>query len=92
MTRDSSLVTVVLVAVHGTLTEHHPVVAGATDLSALAGARVGMIGVTLSTKRQRSERQPLEIKGVRGEMLLTSSWRNPASSSSRAGRYLCRTR
>jgi hypothetical protein len=39
---------------------------GVPDLSALAGARAGMIGVTLLTKKRKNKRQPLEIKGVEG--------------------------
>jgi hypothetical protein len=81
--RNGSPVAAALATVHGTLAERRPIVAGTLDLSTLAGARVGTIGVTLSTRKQNSKRQPLEIKGVQGEMLLTSSWRNPASSSSR---------
>jgi hypothetical protein len=85
VTRDSLPVAVALAAIRSTLAKRRPVVAGAPDLSAFAGARAGTIGVTLSTRKQKSKRQPLEIKGVRGEMLLTSSWRKPASSSLRAG-------
>jgi hypothetical protein len=40
----------VLAAVHGTLSERRPVVAGIPNLSALAGTRAGTVGVTLSKK------------------------------------------
>jgi hypothetical protein len=82
----------VLAAVRDTLSERCLVVTGVPDLSALAGARAGTVGVTLSTRNQKSKRQPLEVKGARGEMRLTSNWRITASSSSRAGGYLCRAR
>jgi hypothetical protein len=51
---DSSPVSAALAAVSSTLAERRPVVAGAPDLSALAGARAGTIGVTLSTRKQKS--------------------------------------
>jgi hypothetical protein len=50
--REDSPVTVALATVRGTLAERRPIVAGALDLSALAGARAGTIGVTLSTRKQ----------------------------------------
>jgi hypothetical protein len=64
MMRGGSPITAALAAVRGTLTERHPVVAGAPDLSALAGVRAWTISVTLPTRKQKSKRQPLEIKGV----------------------------
>jgi hypothetical protein len=91
-TRDGSPVAAALAPVRVTLAERRPIVAGAPDLSALAGMMARMISITKSTREQKSKRQPLEIKGTRGEMLLTSSWRNPASSSSRAEGYLRRAR
>jgi hypothetical protein len=45
--RDGSPVTAALAAVCDALNERHLVVMGAPDLSALAGARAGTIGVTL---------------------------------------------
>jgi hypothetical protein len=83
---------VALAAVRGALSERRLVVAGIPNLSSLAGARVGTVDITLSAKKRKSERQPLEIEGARGEMLLTSNWRIPASSSLRAGGYLRRAR
>jgi hypothetical protein len=84
-TRDSSTVVTALAANCGALSERRLVVAGVPDLSALAGVRAGTVGVTLSAKKRKSERLPLEIEGARGETLLTSNWRIPASSSLRAG-------
>jgi hypothetical protein len=61
VTRGGSLVAA---AVRGTLAERHLVVAGVPNLSALAGARPGMVRMTLSAKKQKSERRPLEIEGA----------------------------
>jgi hypothetical protein len=86
--REGSPAVAALVAVRGALAERRLVVVGIPDLSALVGVRAGTIDVTLSTRKQKSKQLPLEIKGGRGEMLLTSNWRIPAFSSSRAGGYL----
>jgi hypothetical protein len=66
VSRDGSPVTAALTTVHGALTERRLVDTGSFDLSALAGARAGTIGVTLSTKKKKNKHQPLEIKGVEG--------------------------
>jgi hypothetical protein len=50
VTRDGSLAAAVLAAVRGTLSERRPIVAGVPNLSTLAGARAGMVGVTLLPK------------------------------------------
>jgi hypothetical protein len=47
VSRDGSLITAVLAVARGALSERCLVVTGAPDLSALAGARAGTIGVTL---------------------------------------------
>jgi hypothetical protein len=39
----------------------------------------------INKRKRKGERLPLEIEGVRGKVLLTSSWRMPVSSSLRAG-------
>jgi hypothetical protein len=67
VSRGGSPVATALAAARGALNERRLVVTGAPDLSALAGERVGTIGVTLRTKRHKDEHQPLEIKGARGE-------------------------
>jgi hypothetical protein len=82
---DSPAAAVALTADRGTLSEHRLVVAGIHNLSALTGARAGTVGVNLLAKKRKSERLPLENEGARGEALLTSNWRIPASSSLRAG-------
>jgi hypothetical protein len=51
--RDGSPVAATLTAVRDALDERRLVIIGAPDLSALAGVRVGMIGVTLRTKKQK---------------------------------------
>jgi hypothetical protein len=58
VTRDGSPVTAALTAVRSTFIERRPVIVGATGLSALAGARAGTIGITLSARKQNSKRQP----------------------------------
>jgi hypothetical protein len=63
---DSSPVAAALTVIRCALAERRLVVMGVPDLSALAGARAGMIGVTLLTKKRKNKRQPLEIKGVEG--------------------------
>jgi hypothetical protein len=92
VTRDGSPIAAALAAVRGAIFKRRLVIMGIPNLSALAGVRAGTVGVTLSAKKRKSERPPLETEGTRGEMLLTSNWRIPASSSLRAGGYLCRTR
>jgi hypothetical protein len=57
--------------------DHRVVVTGSPDLSALAGARAGTIGVTLRTKIHKDEHQPLEIKGVRGKCYLPQAGEDP---------------
>jgi hypothetical protein len=51
VTRDGSPIAAALAAVCGALSERRLVVAGVPNLSALAGVRVGMVGVTLSAKK-----------------------------------------
>jgi hypothetical protein len=53
VTRDGSPVAAALAAVCGALSERCLVVAGVPILSALAGARAGMVGVTLSAKKMK---------------------------------------
>jgi hypothetical protein len=48
----------IVAAVRDTLAERRLVVVGAPDLSALAGARAGTIGVTLRTKRRGINTNP----------------------------------
>jgi hypothetical protein len=55
-----SPVVAALLTAHGTLEERRLVGTNASDLSALAGARAGMVGATLRTRRQEIELQPLE--------------------------------
>jgi hypothetical protein len=62
--RDGLPVAAVLATVRSALTECRLVVTGVPDLSALASVRVGTIGVTLSTRKQKNKHQPLEIKGA----------------------------
>jgi hypothetical protein len=92
VTRDGSPAAATLTAVRGALSERHLVVAGVPNLSALASARAGTVGVTLLAKKRKNERLPLETEGTRVEVLLTSNWRILASSSLRAGGYLRRAR
>jgi hypothetical protein len=68
-------------AARGTLSERRPVVVDVLNLSALTGDRAGMAGDPCHQKERKGERPPLEIEGAWGEALLTSNWRNPASSS-----------
>jgi hypothetical protein len=49
--RDGSPVTAALAAIRGAFDERRLIIIGAPDLSALAGARAGTIGVTLSTRK-----------------------------------------
>jgi hypothetical protein len=51
VTHDGSPITAALAAVCGALSERRLVVVGVPNLSALAGVRVGMVGVTLSAKK-----------------------------------------
>jgi hypothetical protein len=53
MSRNGSPVVAALTTVRGALAECRLVVADVPDLSALSGARVGTIGVTLSTRKQK---------------------------------------
>jgi hypothetical protein len=62
-----------------------PFLRGCSRLERLCRREGRAVGVTLSTRNQKVKRPPLEVKGARGEMLATSNWRIPASSSSRAG-------
>jgi hypothetical protein len=71
--REGSPVAAALTIVHGALFECRLVIAGVPDLSAFAGARAEMVGITLSTRKKMSKRPPLKIRGARGEMLLTSN-------------------
>jgi hypothetical protein len=71
------------VAARDALDERRLVVMSAPDLSALAGARAGTIGVTLRMKKHKDEHRPPRNEGCAGELLLTSSWRRPASYSSK---------
>jgi hypothetical protein len=64
---DGSPAAAVLTSVSGTLSEHRLVVTGAPDLSALAGARAGTIGVTLRAKQHEDEHLPLKIEGAQGK-------------------------
>jgi hypothetical protein len=74
-----------LAAARGALSERRPVASDVLNLSALASARSGTANDALTTKEREGEWLCLEIKGVREEILLTSNWRSPTSSSSRAG-------
>jgi hypothetical protein len=56
-----------LAAARGALDERRLVITGTPDLSALAIARAGMIGVTLRMKKHKDEHQSLKIKGARGK-------------------------
>jgi hypothetical protein len=53
VTHDGSRAAAVLAVVRGALSERHLVIADVPNLSALAGARAGTVGVTLSTKEVR---------------------------------------
>jgi hypothetical protein len=53
------------------------------NLNTLAGARSGTIDAALSTRRQEFELQPFEPEHLE-ERLLTSRWKSPAFTSSRA--------
>jgi hypothetical protein len=86
VSRSGSPVAAALAAAHATLDERRLVSTGTPDMSALTGARVGTIGVTLRTRKHKDEHQPLKIQGARGEVLLTSIWRSLVSSSSRVQR------
>jgi hypothetical protein len=48
---DGSPITTAVATVRGALDEHRLIITGAPDLSALAGARAGTIGITLWTKK-----------------------------------------
>jgi hypothetical protein len=67
VSRDGSPVAAALTAARGALDERRLVITGAPDLSALAGARAGKIGITLRMKEHKDEHQPLEIKGAQGK-------------------------
>jgi hypothetical protein len=66
VSRDGSPVAAALTAVRDALDERRLIITGTPDLSTLAGVREGMIGVTLRTKKQRDEHQPLEIMVGKG--------------------------
>jgi hypothetical protein len=51
--RYNSPATATLAVVRGALSEHRLAVADVLNLSALTGARAGMVGVTLSTKEAK---------------------------------------
>jgi hypothetical protein len=55
VSRGGSPIAAVLAATRGALSECRLVVTGAPDLSALAGARAGMTGVTLRTKKHKDK-------------------------------------
>jgi hypothetical protein len=59
---DGSPVVTALPAARGALDERRLVGMDASDLSVLAGARAGMVGATLRTRRQETELQPLETR------------------------------
>jgi hypothetical protein len=83
MPHGGSPVATALPATRGALDERRLIGTDASDLSAFAGARVGTIGVTPRMRKQKDEHRPPQNQGRTGEVLLTSSWRSPASSSSR---------
>jgi hypothetical protein len=58
--REGSPIVAALLAAHGALDEHRLVGTDASDLSTLAGASVGTVNVTLRTRKQKTELQPLE--------------------------------
>jgi hypothetical protein len=66
VSRDGSTVAAALTAVRDALDERRLIITGTPDLSTLAGVRAGTIGVTLCTKKQRDEHQPLEIMVEKG--------------------------
>jgi hypothetical protein len=65
--RSGSPVAAALTTTCGALDKRRLIVTGAPNLSALAGARAGTIGVTLQTKKHKDEHLPLEIKGAQGK-------------------------
>jgi hypothetical protein len=66
VSRSGSPVAAALAAAHATLDERRLVSTGTPDMSALTGARVGTIVVTLRTRKHKDEHQPLKIQGARG--------------------------
>jgi hypothetical protein len=66
--RESSPVVATLPAARGALDERRLVGTDASDLSTLAGASAGTVGATatLRTRKQRTERQPLETRAFGG--------------------------
>jgi hypothetical protein len=56
-----------LAAPRGALDERHLVGMDGPDLSALAGAMAGTIGVTLRTRKHKGEHRPLKIQGTWGK-------------------------
>jgi hypothetical protein len=62
--RGGSLATASLSAARGTLDERRLVGTDASDLSALAGTKAGMVGATMRTHKHEIKLQPLEIRGA----------------------------
>jgi hypothetical protein len=67
VSRGDSPVVAVLATTRATLDERPHVGTDASDLSTLAGARAGTIGVTLRIGKHKDEHRPLEIKDARGK-------------------------
>jgi hypothetical protein len=82
-----SLVAAALSVARGALDECHLVGTDVPDLSALVGARSGIVSATLRTRRQKLSSNPSKPERLE-ERMLTSRWRSPASSSSRARQAL----
>jgi hypothetical protein len=68
--RGGSSVTAALSAARDALDERRLVGTDASDFSALAGARAGMVGATLRMHKHEIKLQPLKIRGARGECRL----------------------
>jgi hypothetical protein len=67
VSRGDSPVVAALAAARATLDECPHVGTDASDLSTLAGAGAGTIGVTLRIGKHKDEHRPLEIKDARGK-------------------------
>jgi hypothetical protein len=81
--RGGSPVAAALPTACGALDERRLISTDVSDLSTLAGARAGTVGVTLRTKKYKTEHQPLEIRGARGKCCIPQIGEAPTSSSSR---------
>jgi hypothetical protein len=82
-----SLATAVLPVARDALDERRLMGTDASDLSALASARAGTVGATCEHEYKKLSSSSSKLERL-GEGLLTSRWRSPASSSSRARRAL----